>query len=109
MSKEINGNQLEIIFKHIEYLLVCGSLMAGGAAVAKYASKISTSFPQASMVSGVIMALAGLGLTGFVATYGMQELSKYYNSKFKALIYGLFYLYMSCQLAMALFFAATNP
>jgi len=108
MSKEIDGKKVETVFRHIGYILICGSLMGGGAAIAKYSEKISSSLPAASLVSGLIIAFIGLGLTAYAGVYGMQEISKYYNSKIKGVVYGLFYLYMSSQLAMALFFAATS-
>ena len=107
-NKEINGVFIESFFKHLGYLLASGSLMVAGVLVAKFSDKIITSLPLLGIISGVILALSGLGMAVWVVGYGIQEIWKKTGSPLKTLILGILYLTLAVQVVMASFFAATS-
>jgi len=99
---------INTIFEHLNRLLICGAVMAGGAAIAKFNKLITTSFPEASIVAGIVVAFTGLFLTVWVAVDGWIEIGEIYKSKIKGLIYGGLYVFLAVSMVMALFFSAIN-
>jgi hypothetical protein len=107
-KNELDGKTLDIVFKQIGYMFACGSTMAAGALVFKYSEKMTSSIPLLSQISGIIIIFLGLGFSVWVGMYGFQELTKHYNNRIRAYIYGPVYLLLSVQIAMAGFFAITD-
>lgn len=102
------GTRIQLVFEHLDRLLVSGAVMAGGAAVANFKMLLTPSYPEVSTVAALIITFSGLGLAVWVVTDGIIHIGEVYRSKIKTLIYGGLYVFLGVTMAVALFFVTAT-
>lgn len=107
-KKDPKNSPLKTIFEHLDRLLISGGVMAGGGAIFKFSKVLLPSFPEVALFSGLIVALAGLGMACVATVDGAKSIGGIFDDKLKTVVYGSLYIFLGVTMVVALFFAGRH-